>query len=164
MKKAGITTRIRRFLESRPGFEPENYCGAPAAYRADYRTAYAALKDGRALLAYVEQCGDIDAAALLAMGSQGRLTVTVDSVHYCAGQYYPTEYRSAVCRYLASIIWTHFRDSLPSPDCKIMKGVGTFRYECDGFRINGKVYTASEAIHKKAREVFGRSIARRWFN
>ena len=50
MTRTQILHALDAFLESRPGFEPANYQGAPQAYRADYRRAYQHLQDGRALL------------------------------------------------------------------------------------------------------------------
>ena len=40
----------------------------------------------------------------------GRLTWDGDKLDYCTGQYYPVEYRKAICRALASAIWTYFRE------------------------------------------------------
>jgi hypothetical protein len=58
-------------------------------------------------------------------------------VDYCTGQYFPTEYRRAVCSVLSSALW-------------------------DYFRTNGA--DTGDDIRRTARRELGRSIASRWFN
>lgn len=62
------------------------------------------------------------------------------TVSYCAGQYWPTEYRRAVCAVLSSALWDYWR-------------------ECAG-----DIPHKGEAIRKTARAELSRSIAQRWFN
>lgn len=66
----------------------------------------------------------------------GRLTFDSarNALDYCTGQYFPTEYRAAVCRTLSNAIWRFYRDNV-TPDVRAF-----------------------------ARETFGRGIASRWFN
>ena len=64
MTRTQLIQALDAFIESRPGFEPINYAGAPEAYRADYRRAYQHLKDARALLRAVSW-RSIDADALM---------------------------------------------------------------------------------------------------
>jgi hypothetical protein len=75
-------------------------------------------------------------AALVAVTRGGRLSFGPDGVDYTAGQYPPTEYRGAACQVLARIWWA-------------IK-------ESQGY--------SAEDIRKRARTVFGRAIARRWFS
>ena len=64
MTRTQILHALDAFLESRPGFDPANYAGAPQAYRADYRCAYQHLQDGRALMRAVSWRDGIDADTL----------------------------------------------------------------------------------------------------
>ena len=51
----------------------------------------------------------------------GRLSFVVkdgkcEGITYCAGQYFPTEYRRAACAVMAAVIWEHYRATLkPEP-------------------------------------------------
>ncbi len=77
----------------------------------------------------------------------GRLTITPQndgdgfSIDYCVGQYWPTEYRRAVCAVLASAIWNRLREDLPP-----------------------EIENRGDAIRKNARRELGRTLAARWFN
>ena len=63
--KNTLITAIRTFINSRPGFDPSNYAGAPAAYRADSRLAQRDRRDALTLLRSVELSHSIDAADIL---------------------------------------------------------------------------------------------------
>jgi hypothetical protein len=83
-----------------------------------------------------------DAEILDAADNGGRLTMATDgdkvTINYVVGQYWPTEYRRAVCSLMATVIWAWLRSNL---------GDG-----CTG-----------DDIRKAARREMGASIARRWF-
>lgn len=146
MTRTQILHALDAFVESRPGFDPANYAGAPGAYRADYRRAYQHLRDARELLRAVTWRDSIDADALTRAKhhridfrpSQSGNTVEVD---YCTGQYFPTEYRAAVCHTLVSALWDYWR-AFPN------------------VRDSGRT---ADQIRDMARRELGRSIARRWF-
>lgn len=130
------------FAESRPGFEWANYDGAPDAYRADYREAYKDLQDARTLLAYIARTSISDDDLIAAAGND-RLQINRASdgsirVDYVTGQYYPTEYRAAVCRVASAAIWRYFRE--------------------------GSGYDTGDAIRAAARRALPRAVARRWFS
>jgi hypothetical protein len=76
-----------------------------------------------------------EALASAARGS--RIAFGADGVDYCTGQYYPTEYRGAAVRLLARVWWS---------------------------RQAGSPSVSADDIRKRARTVFGRAIARRWFS
>lgn len=142
MTRTQLIQALDAFIESRPGFEPVNYAGAPEAYRADYRRAYQHLKDARALLRAVTWRDGIDAEAL-ARAKHHRIdfkpsaTGNTVEIDYCTGQYYPTEYRAAACATLSSALWNYFRD-------------------CCGCDTGDK-------IRDMARRELGRALTRRWF-
>ena len=132
-----LTAALRAFIESRPGFDPANYAGAPDAYRADYRTTYRDLQDARELLRAVER-SSMTAETLLREGLTRRLTWDGErgALDYCTGQYYPTEYRAAACRALADALWAHYRESSSTGD----------------------------SLRRTMRSLLGARLANRWFN
>lgn len=138
-----ILHALDAFVESRPGFDPANYAGAPQAYRADARTALRQLHDARALLRAIEWRDGIDADALIEakhhrIEFRPSATGNTVEVEHTVSQYRPTEYRAVACATLASALWAYFRD-----------------------RCGAK--TADEIRRMASREL-GRSLARRWFH
>jgi hypothetical protein len=141
MNKQAILDTLRKFARQRPGLEIGNY-GDYKAYRSELRSITRDLSHAETLLRAVEW-SNIDAAAILIAAVGGRLSIAVDGervrIDYCTGQYWPTEYRAAVCRVLASALWEHVRDHLP-----------------------GEV--TGDCIRAHFRREFGRAIASRYFN
>ena len=144
---------LRAFINARPGFDPANYFGAPEAYRADARTALQQRHDALRMLVVFE-CHAFPLSAyageylqaLLDQLQRGRLTLRETApgrfaLEYCAGQYYPTEYRGAACRVLAGALWDLQRETL----------------QREGKTVTGDMLRASFA------NWFGRGIASRWF-
>ena len=138
--KSTIIAALDAWIRQRPGLEFGNY-GDVSAYRAEVRSIGKDLQHARALLRYVEWHDSITAEMILSAAQSGRLSIVVDGnkvrVDYCTGQYWPTEYRPAVCRLLSSVIWDWMRANDP--------------------RRSG------EMIRKAASREFGTSIAQRWF-
>ena len=138
--KSTIVAALDAFIRQRPGLEFGNY-GDWTAYRSEVRSIGKDLQHARALLRYVEWHDSITAEMILSAAQSGRLSIVVDGnkvrVDYCTGQYWPTEYRPAVCRLLSSVIWDWMRANDP--------------------RRSG------EMIRKAASRELGTSIARRWF-
>lgn len=99
------------FASTRPGFNFADY-GDVAAYRADSRAATRDLRAVRELASVASYLVTDEEVIEAARNSR----VTLESysgehgagyrVSYCTGQYYPTEYRAAVARVLASAIWS----------------------------------------------------------
>lgn len=124
-------------VASRPGFDPANYSDA-ASYRADQRAAMLAARDYRVLRLYVAP----HAEALLDAARGSRIAFVPEQdgpvrVEYCTGQYYPTEYRAAACRLLASLEWRRVAGNHPE--------------------------WSTDDIRAYARRTFGRGMAGRWF-
>lgn len=132
--KAELISALRAFAAQRPGLEYGNY-GGVAAYRAESRRIQRQLADARALLAAVEARESITAENMLAE-LRGRLTWNGSGLDYCTCQYWPVEYRAAVCRSLSSVLWAFWRDC--------------------GFDRAG--------IRAFAARTFGRGIRDRWFD
>lgn len=139
--KSEIYAKLHVFVAKRSGLDWRNYASdcrdnaGMSAFRSDRNRILQHGRDARALLAFVER-SPMPVDFLMRELETGRLTFDParNALDYCAGQYFPTEYRAAVCRVLANAIWRFYRDNV-TPD------VRTF-----------------------ARETFGRGIASRWFN
>ena len=132
---------LRAFIAQRSGLDWRNYASdwrdtaGMSALRSDRNRILQHGRDARALLVFVER-SSIPVDFLMRELESGRLTFdpSRNALDYCAGQYFPTEYRAAVCRTLSNSIWRFYRDN-------VTMDVRTF-----------------------ARETFGRGIASRWFN
>lgn len=157
MKTADELTRdelldmLARFARQRPGIEPANY-HTFASYRAEAREVTADLHDFQRLARAVA----INPLSIpvdrirAALQSGGRLTLSDDGrLDYCTGQYFPTEYRKAACRVLASLLWAFGREGAAYPWREPTP---------EGHKITGR------SIRKWAHREFGRRIASRYFN
>lgn len=151
MTRADLLMALVSFAHQRPGIEPANYASW-RDYRAEAREVTADLQDFQRLVTAVSwRESEISADAIRAeLQGSGRLTLADDGrLDYCTGQYFPTEYRKAACRALASLLWAAGRNGAalnwaePTPE---------------GRKITGN------SIRKWARREFGRRIASRYFN
>ena len=150
--KSTILAALDAWIRQRPGLDYGNY-GDWTAYRSELRSIGKDLQHARAMLNYVAWHDSITAEMILDCARSGRLSIVVDGnkvrVDYCTGQYWPTEYRPAVCRLLSSVIWHWMRENAPvdaGPTDKFsnLQNVGPW-------------------IRKQASRELGTSIARRWF-
>lgn len=141
--RQNILSALSYFVKSRPGLEFANY-GDVSAYRAELRGITKDRHHAEELLAAVGWRESIDADALMRAANSafsGRLKITPTEtggarIEYCAGQYYPTEYRRAVCAVLSSALW-------------------------DYWRANG--CETGDAIRKAAKRELSRGVASRYF-
>ena len=138
--KQTIIDALHQWIAQRPGLEFGNY-GDVSSYRAEMRSIGRDLQHARAMVNYVAWHDSITAEMILHAAGSGRLTLTADGdkvrIDYVTGQYWPTEYRRAVCHLMSSVIWAWLREN------------------CD--------YKTGDDIRKAARRELGQSIARRWF-
>lgn len=141
MNKTTLIDNLNQWIKQRPGLDFGNY-GDVKSYRSELRGITKDYQDARELLAFVALRDSITAADIIANSQRafsGRLEINPETgaINYCTGQYWPTEYRVAVCAVLSSAIWAYFRES---------------------------GYDTGDSIRKAARQEFGRGIASRWFN
>ena len=139
--KQTIIDALNRWIAQRPGLEFGNY-GNVSSYRAEMRSIGKDLQHARAMVNYVAWHDSITAEMIMsAADNGGRLTLTVNGdkvrINYVTGQYWPTEYRRAVCALMSSVIWAWLREN------------------CE--------YKTGDDIRKAARRELGQSIANRWF-
>lgn len=137
-----------KFVGQRPGLEFANY-GSATAYRSEMRRITRQRHDFRRLAHEVELLVSGISAEKLVEASKsafsGRLSFIEKGdkvgVNYCAGQYFPTEYRAAACAVLASALWDYYRSEIP-PETE----------------------NKGDKLRAKFKRMFGDSIASRWFN
>ena len=139
--KQTIIDALHQWINQRPGLEFGNY-GNVSSYRAEMRSIGRDLQHARAMVNYVAWHDSVTAEMIMsAADNGGRLTLTVNGdkvrIDYVTGQYWPTEYRRAVCALMSSVIWAWLRE-------------------------NGNCKTGDD-IRKAARRELGQSIANRWF-
>ena len=146
-RKEALLDALRAFISARPGLEFANY-GDVSSYRSEMRSITKDRHHAEALLAAVSWRDSIKADDIIAASERafsGRLEIhEVEGsflVSYCTGQYFPTEYRRAVCAVLSSALWHYWRE------CE------TFGDDC-----------GADYIRKTAKRELGRSVASRWFN
>lgn len=171
--KQAIIAALYKFARQRAGLDFANY-GDVKAYRAESRSITRDLDHARTLIRAVELRDSITAEHIIEASKRafsGRLTITVEGervrIDYCTGQYFPTEYRRAVCAVMASCLWDYWRDAMPEPVGKVHKdyGHGT-TIDVDLYRMPGGRGRGSAGDYLRAcgtRE-FGRAIGARWFN
>lgn len=159
-KKQMILAALHKFASQRSGLEFGNY-GDVAAYQSEARSITKDLTEARRLLRAVELRDSITGDALEAAcdnAFSGRLKLIqvtrdaqfVDSydIDYTTGQYFPTEYRRAVCAVAASALWTWLRDtSMPSDE-----------------RLTELKQSPGDYLRAYFKREFGRGMASRWFN
>jgi hypothetical protein len=181
--KTDLCNLLRGFVNSRPGLDYCNY-GDPTSYRQEMRQITRQRADALTLLRAVELRDSITAEDMAGgFGTFfGRLSITTKdnklALHFCEGQYYPTEYRAAVCAVLSSILWHYFRDNMPEPNYKV-NGCKRLTFATmeeaksaaskflPAFVSIEGVYDGMSAgayIRSRLRGEFGRGIASRWFN
>ena len=146
--KDQVISALSAFAAQRPGIEPGNYSDW-RSYRAESRSVTRDLHDARYLLRQCELWGvSVEELRGAFRAFSGRLVPSVNEkgfcLDYCTGQYFPTEYRKAVCAVCAAALWDHFRE--------------------DFAKSAKEGESAGDAIRRNFRRMFGARIARRWFD
>ena len=153
-RKQQIITALRAFVAQRSGMDWRDY-GDATSYRAEQRAIMRDGKEARELLRAIEWRDSITADDIIKASKgafSGRLSIVerddgAVSVDYCAGQYFPTEYRKAVCALCACLLWDYMRDN----------------YGAGFAQSAGRPVTGSE-LRAQFRREYGRGLASRWFN
>lgn len=121
-RKQALITALQRFVAQRPGLEFANY-GDVSAYRSEMRSITKDRHHAEELLRAVSWRDSITADGIVHAAQHafsGRLAISEPEtgrfvLNYCTGQYWPTEYRRAVCSVLSSALWYYWRDAGDSP-------------------------------------------------
>ena len=199
-RKQTVIACLRKWIAQRPGLEFGNY-GEVSAYRSEMRSITKDRHHAEALIRAIELHDSITADHIIEGSQQafsGRLRITEPTLgrfvlDYCTGQYWPTEYRRAVCAVASSVLWAWMRDQcMPEPDsfgvaCLDDNGTGRgyvnatskrwpTRDEATTYATTvaqdrramvvefHKGKRAGDYLRDMARSEFGRTIAQRWFN
>lgn len=108
---------LTKFVNQKPGLDFANY-GDSKSYNAESREITKDRNDYYELLsvAFIRLGDSLDSKLKFNLeNSSGRLTLNKKGeLEYCAGQYFPTEYRPAACRILSQLIWNDYRDEQQS--------------------------------------------------
>lgn len=153
-KKQQIITALRAFVAQRSGMDWRDY-GDVTSYRAEQRSITRDGKEARELIREIEWRDSITADMIIdasKLAFSGRLSIVhrddgAVGVDYCAGQYFPTEYRKAVCALCACLLWEYMR----------------INYGAGFAQSAGRPVTGSE-LRAQFRKEYGRGIASRWFS
>jgi hypothetical protein len=141
-EKESIIDALTRFVRQRPGLEFGNYGNLPS-YRTEQRSILRDLHDAEILLAKLSRSSvPVDTIKeAFSRAYAGRLSWEGGSLEYCPGQYYPTEYRKAVCAVASQALWDYYGCDVP-------------------FNIENR----GDKVRAIFRRMFPRAIASRWFN
>jgi hypothetical protein len=159
-----IVELLYTFIRQRPGFDPGNYSDWKS-YQSEMRSVTRDRHDAERLLRQVELMeSSIPEGALREAfrAFSGRLSLTDlpngdMRLDYCTGQYFPTEYRKAVCAVLAQALWDAKRESMPKGELRHNSETGETLERYDGLR-------AGDWLRSSFRREFGARMANRWFN
>lgn len=146
--KTSAIALLRAFVAQRSGIDRRNYQTdwrdeeGRRAFNSDYRSILRDGRDARFLIGWAERIDSITGADIV-RACRGRLEFYSGDdgrprLSYTAGQYFAVEYRAAVCRAIASVIWEYLRG-------------------------DGSVSRTADEIRAAARSLFGRGIASRYF-
>lgn len=164
-KKQQIIAAMYAFIGQRAGLEFGNY-GDVKAYRAEQRAITKDRHDARQLIRDVELRDSISADDILAAAKgaySGRLVIVQRAdgaigIDYCTGQYFPTEYRKAVCAVMSAVLWAWKRDQcMPAPTLHHNSETGETVERYKGLR-------AGDYLRAGFKREYGRGLAARWFN
>ncbi len=163
-RKENLLNALRAFIRQRSGLEFGNY-GDVSAFRSEQRSITKDRHHAETLLAAVAWRDGITADKIIEASKHafsGRLTIEPRgengfAISYCTGQYFPTEYRRAVCAVLSAALWDYFRETMP-------KGVLMHNSETGELLERYQGLRAGDWLRRKASQEFGRTIAARWFN
>ena len=173
MNKSKLIEALHAWINKRPGLDPRDYIrswddkAGRSAYFSEARSITKDLHHARQLLRYVE-LHSITAEQILHASKHsagGRLEIQPlndgegFSIDYCVGQYWPTEYRRAVCLVLASAVWDYLRENMPPADGVTVVDIGGKPLEIESHRG----MSPGDYLRKAARRELGRPIASRFF-
>ena len=172
MNKTKLIEALHAWINKRPGLDPRDYIRSwddkdgRSAYFSEARSITKDLHRARQLLRYVEMRDSITAEKILkasTWAAGGRLEIKPlndgdgFSIDYCVGQYWPTEYRRAVCLVLASAVWDYLRENMPPANGKKRIVIGSQELPDEIDTINGM--TPGDYLRKTARRELGRQLS-----
>lgn len=164
LNKEQILAALRAWVNQRPGLEFANY-GDVSNYRSELRSITRDRADALRLLRDIELRDSITAPMILEgfRAYSGRLQIKEEDgkarLEYCTGQYWPTEYRKAVCAICSAVLWAWTREHcMPS---KIVDGDRDYYPHANGGRNK---QSAGDWLRTHFSREYGRGFAARWFS
>jgi len=121
IEKGMILASLAYFVSQPPRLESGNYVSGSndwqgwRALRQERASITRDLKTAKFLLPMVDAQVDLQTLKDSFRAFSGRLSWDGASLDYCAGQYYPTEYRKAVCAVLSKALWTTWLSGTGNP-------------------------------------------------
>ena len=122
MNKSTVLHALESYAKQRPGLDFANY-GDVSAYRSESRSITKDLHNVLELLSAVSWRDSITGDDIIKASESafsGRLSLIADGeslrIEYCTGQYFPTEYRRAVCAVLSRVLWQYWASDLDTGD------------------------------------------------
>jgi hypothetical protein len=151
-RKQRIIYALQKFIRQRPGLEYGNY-GDRKAYFSEMRSITKDRATAETMLVAVSMRDGITADDIISAAKRnfsGRLSIEETDgkvvIDYCTGQYWPTEYRRAVCSVLAGALWDYFWADAPKPV------------------DDHDTVSPGQWVRHTAKRELGRTIAKRWFD
>ncbi|NBW21147.1 MAG: hypothetical protein EBR82_75615 [Caulobacteraceae bacterium] len=135
-EKEQMMNALSVFIRQRAGLEFGNY-GDLRSYRQEQRMITKDRHQAFELFRFVDRSESITSDRIKAE-AKNRLEWKNGGWEYTTGQYFPVEYRRAVCSLLSCVLWNWFRE------------------ECN--------CETREKIQAAARREFSRAVAQRWFS
>jgi D-tyrosyl-tRNA(Tyr) deacylase len=168
-KKQAIIDALYIFVRQRSGMDWRNY-GDVTSYRAEQRQITKDGAEAKRLIREVELHDSISADDIVSASRHafsGRLSIVVHegdrvTIDYCTGQYFPTEYRKAVCAVMANVLWNWVRDKCMLAPLTVEgphSGATTYLW-----RDTQEAVSAGVWLRRHFRREFGRSMQARWFD
>ena len=121
VEKSMILASLAYFISKPPRLETGNYVSdsndwrGRKALREERQSITRDLKTANFLLPMVEAQVDLSTLKDAFRAFSGRLSWDGSTLDYCTGQYYPTEYRKAVCAVLSQALWTTWLNGTGNP-------------------------------------------------
>jgi hypothetical protein len=132
-RKEKLLSTLMKFARQRSGIEFGNY-GDMKAFNSERRKITRDLAIAHTLMRAVAWRDSITADSIIDASHRafsGRITINEVNgeftIDYCTGQYFPTEYRKAVCSVLSTSLWDSMRDTSTQLTGDVIRN--TFRRE-----------------------------------
>lgn len=172
-RKQAIIDTLIKFMSQRPNLAQLGYRGNWAAWRKETREVARDRREASLMLRQIELADSITADTMLRIADRGgRLTIRPSQlagpgyaeycVDYTAGRSYGHEFRGAVARYAASVLWDYVREQCMPPVGTAPCGSG--KAKAGEYFDGKKSVSAGDWLRAHFRKQFGRGMASRWFN
>ncbi len=160
--KQQLLTLLRAMLDQPARVNRKDYADS-RTWQADCRKVALHQSDGMKLINELEALERITAAQIMA-AARGTGTVEFHqrngkwAIEYNADQNFPTEFRAAVARTCADVLWQDARSHLPKPDGEARPAGADFTLPTWGGQYCGP------KLRSLMRERWGSAMQRRWWN